>query len=158
MKPLASVKASCDDRVGAGFGDVIAGDRHRVEVADLVVDEVLLDVAHHLQRELGRENAGVLALVFLEDVGLHRAAHRRQRPFLDLLGFVLGRRRGRCRRWNFSTCWSMAVLRNMARIIGAGPLMVIDTEVVGSHRSKPEYSTLTSSSVAIETPELPTLP
>ena len=33
--------------------------------------------------------------------------------------------------------WSMAVLRNIARIVGAGPLMVIDTEVVGEHRSKP---------------------
>jgi hypothetical protein len=31
----------------------------------------------------------------------------------------------------------MAVLRNMARIVGAGPLMVIDTEVVGAHRSNP---------------------
>ncbi len=52
----------------------------------------------------------------------------------------------------------MAVLMNMARMIGAGPLMVIDTDVVGAHRSKPEYSTFMSSSVAIETPELPTLP
>ena len=52
----------------------------------------------------------------------------------------------------------MAVFMNMARIIGAGPLMVIDTEVVGAHRSKPEYSTFMSSSVAIDTPELPTLP
>ncbi len=33
--------------------------------------------------------------------------------------------------------WSMAVLRNIARIAGAGPLMVIDTDVVGAHRSKP---------------------
>ena len=33
--------------------------------------------------------------------------------------------------------WSMAVLRNMARIVGAGPLIVIDTDVVGSHRSNP---------------------
>ena len=47
---------------------------------------------------------------------------------------------------------------NMARIIGAGPLMVMDTEVVGAHRLKPEYSTFRSSSVAIETPALPTLP
>ena len=52
----------------------------------------------------------------------------------------------------------MAVLRNMARIVGAGPLIVIDTEVVGSHRSKPSYSAFMSSSVAIDTPELPTLP
>ena len=36
-----------------------------------------------------------------------------------------------------SGCWSMAVLRNMARIVGAGPLIVIDTDVVGSIRSKP---------------------
>ena len=61
-------------------------------------------------------------------------------------------------RWNFSNCWSMAVFMNIARIIGAGPLMVIDTEVVGAHRSNPEYSTFMSSSVAIDTPELPTLP
>src|SRR5690606_16594308 len=63
------------DRVRAGFGDVIAGDGHRVEVAHLVIDKVLLDVAHHAQRELGGEDAGVLRLVFLEDVGLHGAAH-----------------------------------------------------------------------------------
>ncbi len=47
---------------------------------------------------------------------------------------------------------------NMARIMGAGPLMVMDTEVLGAHRSKPEYSTFMSSRVAIDTPELPTLP
>ena len=34
------------------------------------------------------------------------------------------------RRWR-STRWSMAVFMNMARIIGAGPLMVMDTEVDG---------------------------
>jgi hypothetical protein len=34
-----------------------------------------LDVAHHLQGEIDGENAGVLPLVFLEDVGLNRAAH-----------------------------------------------------------------------------------
>jgi hypothetical protein len=32
----------------------------------------------------------------------------------------------------------MAVFMNIASSIGAGPLMVIDTEVVGAHRSKPE--------------------
>ena len=67
------------DRVRPGLGDVVAGDRDRVEVAHLVGDEVLLHVAHHPQRELGREDAGVLRLVLLEDVGLHRAAHARQR-------------------------------------------------------------------------------
>jgi len=38
------------------------------------------------------------------------------------------------------------------------PHIVIDTEVLGLHRSKPEYSTFRSSSVAMLTPELPTLP
>ena len=59
---------------------------------------------------------------------------------------------------NLSTCCSIAVLKNMARIIGAGPLMVIEMEVSELHRSKPSYRTFMSSSVAIDTPELPTLP
>ena len=84
-----------------------------------------------------------------------RTADERLR--LDRSQLLLGRARARVLR-NFSTCWSIAVLKNIARIVGAGPLMVIDTEVVGSHRSKPEYSTFMSSSVAIDTPELPTLP
>ncbi len=33
--------------------------------------------------------------------------------------------------------WSIAVFRNIARIAGAGPLIVIDTEVVGEQRSNP---------------------
>ena len=36
-----------------------------------------------------------------------------------------------------SGCWSIAVVRNMARMAGAGPLMVIETEVDGSIRSNP---------------------
>ncbi len=38
---------------------------------------------------------------------------------------------------NLSICWSIAVFMNIASIVGAGPLIVIDTLVVGSHRSKP---------------------
>ena len=38
---------------------------------------------------------------------------------------------------NLSICWSMAVLRNIARMVGAGPLMVMETDVAGAHRSKP---------------------
>jgi hypothetical protein len=30
------------------------------------------------------------------------------------------------------------VFMNIARIVGAGPLIVIDTDVVGADRSKPE--------------------
>ena len=41
--------------------------------------EVFLHIAHHPQRELGGEDAGVLRLVFLEDVRLHGAAHQRER-------------------------------------------------------------------------------
>ncbi len=37
------------DRVGPGLGHVISRDRDRVEVVDLVVDEELLEVAHHPQ-------------------------------------------------------------------------------------------------------------
>ena len=59
---------------------------------------------------------------------------------------------------NLSRFWSIAVFMNIARIDGAGPLIVIDTDVDGLVRSKPEYSTFMSSSVAIDTPELPTLP
>ena len=59
---------------------------------------------------------------------------------------------------NLVSCWSMAVFMNIARMVGAGPLMVIDTLLSGAHRSKPEYSTFMSSSVAMDTPELPTLP
>ena len=61
-------------------GDGCPGSRARIleddeELVAAVVDEVLLDVSHHFQRELGGEDAGVLALILLEDVGLHRAAH-----------------------------------------------------------------------------------
>ena len=52
----------------------------------------------------------------------------------------------------------MATLKKNASTVGAGPLIVIETEVEGAHRSKPEYSFFMSSTVAIETPELPTLP
>ncbi len=41
---------------------------------------------------------------------------------------------------------------NIAKIIGAGPLIVIDTEVDGAHKSKPSYSFFMSSNVQILTP------
>ncbi len=188
------------DRIGPGFGDVVAGDGHRIEIADAVFHEELLDVAHHAQGEFGAEDAGVLRLVFLQDVGLHGAAHQGQGFSADTgVGFgiqqliagqaqqgqaqaVVGRRqfavvfrllafgnkaaiffcassqRASSARRYFSTCWSMAVFMNMARIIGAGPLMVMLTLVFGAHRSKPEYSFFMSSRLAMDTPELPILP
>lgn len=80
---VAQGEGELADRVRPGLGDVVAGDGHRVEVADLVVHEVLLDVAHHAQGELGAEDAGVLGLVLFEDVGLDGAAHGGQRLGLD---------------------------------------------------------------------------
>ena len=59
---------------------------------------------------------------------------------------------------NLSRFWSIAVFMNIARIVGAGPLIVMLTLVAGFVRSKPEYSTFMSSSVAMLTPLLPTLP
>jgi hypothetical protein len=37
------------DGVRPGFGDVVSGDGHRVEVGHLVLDEELLDVGHHAE-------------------------------------------------------------------------------------------------------------
>ena len=48
-------------------------------------DEPLLDIRHASQRELGGEDAGVLPLILLEDVGLNRAAHRAQAASADLV-------------------------------------------------------------------------
>lgn len=42
---------------------MVAADGDAVEVADLLVDEVLLHVTHQTQRELGTEDAGVLRLL-----------------------------------------------------------------------------------------------
>ncbi len=39
---------------------------------------------------------------------------------------------------NLSRFWSIAVFMNIARIVGAGPLIVMLTEVFGAVRSKPE--------------------
>jgi len=78
------------DGVGPGFGNVVAADGHAVEVAHVVVDKVFGNVTHDLQRKLGAEDAGVLALVFFQDVGLHRAAHVGQHPFADFLGLGVG--------------------------------------------------------------------
>ena len=52
----------------------------------------------------------------------------------------------------------MAAFMKNAKIIGAGPLIVIDTEVNALIKSKPEYNFLASSKVAIETPAFPIFP
>ena len=68
---------------------MIAGDAHRIEVAHLLVDEILLNVTHHSQGKLGAKDAGVLCLIFLQNVGLNSATHGAQGFFLDL-GIDLG--------------------------------------------------------------------
>jgi hypothetical protein len=45
-----------------------------------VLDEPLLDVGHRRSENSVQKMHGVLALVLLEDVGLHGAAHGRQHP------------------------------------------------------------------------------
>jgi hypothetical protein len=53
-------------------------------VANAVVDVVLLHVAHEFERKGRGEDAGVLRLVFLENVGLDRSTNRLQGSCLDL--------------------------------------------------------------------------
>ena len=43
-------------------------------------------------------------------------------------------------------------------MVAAGPFIVIETDVFGEHKSKPEYNFFASSNVQIETPELPIFP
>ena len=66
---------------------MVARNGYGIEVADVVFDEIGLDVAHHLEGEVDGENTGVLALVLLENIGLNRAAYIGQ----DLgANFVIG--------------------------------------------------------------------
>ncbi|EKD36495.1 MAG: hypothetical protein ACD_75C01492G0004 [uncultured bacterium] len=66
---------------------MVAGDRDRIEVFHLLVDEVFLNVAHHLQGEFDREDAGVLTLILFQDIGLDGAPHIGEDACFDL--FIL---------------------------------------------------------------------
>ena len=83
-KTIGQRESQLADRVGPGLGNVVAADGHAVEIAHLVVHKILGHIAHHLERELGRKNTGVLPLVFLQDVRLYRAAHVLQHPGTDV--------------------------------------------------------------------------
>jgi hypothetical protein len=169
------------DGVGARLGNVVARNGHRVEVPHLLGDEILLHIAHEPQRELGAEDAGVLRLVLLQDVGLHRAPHFAQRIGFDLFINIFRKNFIACQSeqqkaeavvpfWKFpligwpcdaftvvlllflfstsfsspfslmyfSHSWSMAAFMKKPSSMGAGPLMVMLTEVMGCVRSKPE--------------------
>ena len=78
-KPIRQRKCELADRIRTCLRDVIAADGNAVVIADIVIDEELLHVTHHLHRKLRRENAGILRLVLLQDIGLHRAPNARQR-------------------------------------------------------------------------------
>ena len=59
-----------------------------VPVAHLPLDKITLYIAHQTQGKLSRENTRILCLVFLENIGLNRAANSIQRSGLDLsIGF-----------------------------------------------------------------------
>ncbi len=73
------------------FGNVIAADGHRVEIAHIVVDKKLRNVAHDFQAELGAEDASVLTLVFFQNVGLHGTAHIGHDPCANFGRFSVGR-------------------------------------------------------------------
>src|SRR6185369_6280322 len=87
-EPVGKGEGELADRVGPCLGDVVAADGHRVVVANLLFDEVLLDVPHHLQGEFSGEDTGVLPLVLLEYIRLHGPADCLQCAVADL--FVLG--------------------------------------------------------------------
>ena len=76
--------------VGTRLGYVVAADRHAVKIAHLVVYKIFGNIAHDLQAEFGAENAGILPLVFFQNVGLHRAAHVFLHPFFDFGRFGVG--------------------------------------------------------------------
>src|ERR1700743_1601259 len=74
-KPIRQRKCQLRYWVSARLGNMVAGNRYRVKIPYLIGDKILLDIAHHAQGKLGRENAGVLRLVLFQYIGLHRTAH-----------------------------------------------------------------------------------
>ena len=58
----------------------------------------------------------------------------------------------------FSHSWSIAAFIKYANIIGAGPFIVILTDVIWLANSNPEYNFFRSSKQQIETPALPIFP
>src|SRR5690606_40184339 len=112
------------------------------------------------------EDAGVLGLVLLEDVGLHGAAHGLERVGLDarvgvgVQQLVAGDAQQAQAQAVVPLGQAAAVLRALAAfkqfldlVVGGVPAGLVD-----AHRSKPEYSFFMSSSVGMLTPELPILP
>ena len=76
----AVCKRECElaNRVGPCLSDMVSGDADRVVVSHSLIDVELLDIAHQFETKLSREDAGVLCLVFLEDISLNSTANRLQ--------------------------------------------------------------------------------
>ena len=117
------------DRVRPGLGDVVAGDRHRVEVAHLVVRRT----TPGCRPSPCSENSVEKMQVFWPWSSLRMSACTVPRTFASTHARIFGASSSVGSRplsaRNLSSCWSIAVLRNIARIVGAGPLIVIDTDV-----------------------------
>ena len=59
---------------------------------------------------------------------------------------------------NRSQFWSIAAFIKKPNNIGAGPFIVIETDVMACDKSNPEYNFLASSRQQILTPALPIFP
>ena len=64
-KPIGQGKRQLGDGVGTCFRNVVTTDGHRVEVAHLLINEILLHISHQSQSKFCRENTSVLRLIFL---------------------------------------------------------------------------------------------
>ncbi|MCY1522521.1 hypothetical protein D9M68_573790 [compost metagenome] len=74
-KPVAQGKSQLRNRVRTRLGDMIAGYRDGIKITDFLVNEILLNVAHHAQSKFSRENTGILCLIFFQNIRLYRTPH-----------------------------------------------------------------------------------
>ena len=136
-EPVGQRERELADRVRARLGDVVAGDRDRVEVADLVRRRTTPGCRPSCAARTRCEKMQVFwpwSSLRMSACTVPRTV-RSTPARISAASAAVGSRPSRERK--ASSCCSIAVLRKMARIVGAGPLIVIDTDVVGSHRSKP---------------------
>jgi hypothetical protein len=135
-EPVSQREGELADGVRPGLGDVIARDGDGVEVADLLLDEPLLDVGHHPQAELGGEQAGVLPWSSLRmsactvPLTVCSAVAR-----TSAASSAVGSRPSR-----FAEVVQLLVddgVEEERQHGRGGPLIVIDTDVDGLTRSKP---------------------
>ena len=66
---------------------MIAGNRNRVEIFHLIFNKKFLNVPHHFEGELDREDTRVLALVLFQDIRLDRTSDIGEDKLSHFLGF-----------------------------------------------------------------------